>query len=80
MDWLSYSSTRRNANVVVDASVVGSYVVFDNGNVRTFIKRDSAANSNKIGKYAVWPWLQITIPAFLTPDDYQGTITYTLYD
>lgn len=73
-------SGRTNANVLVDASLAAGYVVFDSSNVRDFIYRSTGVNSKKIGKYAAWPRLQITIPAFLTPDTYEGTITYTLYE
>lgn len=46
----------------------------------TFIKRDPAANWWKIGTYWAPLELRLSIPAYLKPDTYAGTITYTLYE
>ncbi|NOZ43788.1 MAG: hypothetical protein GXP45_01215 [bacterium] len=64
-----------NTSVVVPDSLL-SYSTFP----VTFIKRDIGLNNARIGKYAMSPWLQITIPAFVSPDTYQGVITYTLIE
>ena len=66
-----------NPNVVVADSLI-SYTPLD-GTV-TFIKRDSAENNGKLGRYAAFPWLQVTIPAYQSVGSYQATLTYTLIE
>jgi cysteine-rich repeat protein len=46
----------------------------------TFIKRDPAANSWKTGTYWAPLQLRISLPAYIKPDTYAWTITYTLYE
>lgn len=46
----------------------------------TFIKRDPAANSWKIWTYGAILDLRLSLPAYIKPDTYTGTITYTLYE
>ncbi len=46
----------------------------------TFIKRDPAVNGWKTGTYWAPLQLRISLPAYIKPDTYAGTITYTLYE
>lgn len=46
----------------------------------TYIQRTNQANFGTIGKYGSVPTLQVTIPAYQAVDQYQGTLTYTLYE
>jgi cysteine-rich repeat protein len=46
----------------------------------TFIKRDTAANSWITWTYGAILDLRISLPAYVRPDTYEGTITYTLYE
>jgi hypothetical protein len=46
----------------------------------TYIKRDSAPNGLKTGTYWAPLQLRISLPAYVKPDTYAGTITYTLYE
>lgn len=66
-----------NTNVVV-ANGLLSYTPLDGA--ITFIKRDSAENYGKLGRYAAFPWLQVTIPAYQSVGSYQATLTYTLIE
>jgi hypothetical protein len=50
-----------NANVVLPAGFT-TYQPF--ATPITFIKRDSAANAGKIGRYGAYPFIQAVIPAF----------------
>ncbi len=68
-----------NADVVVPGAIAGNYVDFYTAPI-TFINRGPNVNEGKLGKYAVWPRLQLTVPAFQAADTYQGVVTYTLYD
>lgn len=66
-----------NTNVVVSSTLL-SYTPID-GAV-TFIKRDTAANAGKLGRYSAFPWLQVTIPAYQSIGSYQATVTYTIIE
>lgn len=66
-----------NANVVVSNTLL-SYTPI-NAAV-TFIKRDAAANAGKLGRYAAYPWLQVTIPAYQSVGSYHATLTYTIIE
>jgi hypothetical protein len=46
----------------------------------TYIKRDPAPNGLKIGTYWAPLQLRISLPAYIKPDTYAWTITYTLYE
>ncbi len=46
----------------------------------TYIKRDPAPNWWKIGTYWAPLELRLSLPAYIKPDSYSGTITYTLYE
>jgi hypothetical protein len=46
----------------------------------TFIKRDTAPNSNRTWTYGSKLWLKVNIPAYTRPGSYTGSITYTLYE
>ena len=70
-------SGKNNANVVVNSTLL-AYTPIDTP--VTFIKRDLAANGGKIGKYAAFPWLQVTIPAYQEVGTYHATLTYTLIE
>jgi len=65
-----------NANVVVDNTLL-SYQSIDS--VVTLINRTIGANNGVLGKYATFPWLRVTVPAYQQVDSYVGIITYTLY-
>lgn len=66
-----------NTNVVLPAGFT-TYQTF--ATPITFIKRDSAANAGKIGKYGAYPLLQVAIPAFQAVGSYAGVLTYTLIE
>lgn len=66
-----------NTNVVIPNDLL-SYKPLSGA--MTFIKRDTAANAGKIGRYAAFPWLQITIPAYQSVGSYHATLTYTIYE
>jgi len=66
-----------NANVVVSNTLL-NYTPLNSA--ITFIKRDDAANAGKLGKYAAYPWLQVTIPAYQSVGLYHATLTYTLIE
>jgi len=66
-----------NANVVLDAGMAG-YQSLDSA--RTFIKRDTAANSGLVGQYGAFPEIQINVPAYQAIGTYTATLTYTLYE
>ncbi len=66
-----------NANVVVSNTLL-NYTPLNNA--ITFIKRDSAPNAGKLGQYAAFPWLQVTIPAYQAVGSYQATVTYTIIE
>ncbi len=46
----------------------------------TFIKRDPAPNTSKKWTYGAILQLRLSLPAYIKPDTYTGTITYTLYE
>lgn len=46
----------------------------------TYIKRDPWSNWWKIGTYWAPLELRLSLPAYIKPDTYIGTITYTLYE
>lgn len=66
-----------NANVVVSNTLL-NYTPLNSA--VTFIKRDTAANAGKLGRYAAYPWLQVTIPAYQSVGSYHATLTYTLIE
>ncbi len=76
--WATLIAGDANTKVVVPDALATAYTSFSTP--ITFLKRDNAVNNGSIGKYAMFPWLQITIPAFVSPDTYQGVITYTLFE
>lgn len=66
-----------NANVIV----TNDLLIYKPLNVAmTFIKRDTAANAGKLGRYAAYPWLQVAIPAYQSVGSYHATLTYTIYE
>lgn len=82
--WIARQSTgivllswTANTGVVL-GSAFSSYSVAS-GTV-TFIKRDPAPNWWKTGIYWAPLQLRISLPAYIKPDTYTGTITYTLYE
>ena len=66
-----------NTNVVVSNSLL-NYTPLNSA--ITFIKRDNATNAGKLGRYAAFPWLQVTIPAYQSVGSYHATLTYTLIE
>lgn len=66
-----------NANVVV-ANGLLSYSPLNSA--VTFIKRDTAANAGKLGRYASFPWLQVAIPAYQAVGSYHANLTYTIIE
>ena len=69
-----------NSNVVVGATS-GTLLNYNAINTAiTFLKRDPATNSGKVGVYAAFPWLQVTIPAYQAVGSYQAILTYTLIE
>lgn len=66
-----------NTRVVVDAGMT-AYQALDAA--RTYIKRDTAANSGVVGKYGALPQLQVVIPAYQAVGTYTATLVYTLYE
>lgn len=66
-----------NGNVVVSNSLL-SYTPINSA--VTFIKRDAAVNAGKLGRYASYPRLQITIPAYQSVGSYHATLTYTIIE
>ncbi|MDD3262833.1 MAG: hypothetical protein PHR61_03220 [Candidatus Absconditabacteria bacterium] len=66
-----------NANVVVADGLL-NYTPLNTA--ITFIKRDTGANAGKLGRYAAFPRLQVTIPAYQSVGSYQATLTYTIIE
>ncbi|HCB51109.1 TPA: hypothetical protein DEP21_00760 [Patescibacteria group bacterium] len=66
-----------NTNVVVSDTLL-SYTPINS--TITFIKRDAGSNLGKLGRYAAFPWLQITIPAYQSVGAYHGVLTYTIIE
>lgn len=66
-----------NTNVNMPASVT-AYQSLDQA--RTYLKRDTAANSGIVGKYGNTPKLRIDIPAYSAVGSYTATLCYTLYE
>ncbi|AHB41479.1 TPA: hypothetical protein DIC40_05695 [Patescibacteria group bacterium] len=66
-----------NANVVVSNTLL-NYTPLNSA--ITFIKRDTAANTGKLGRYAAFPFLQVTIPAYQSVGSYHATLTYTIIE
>ncbi len=46
----------------------------------TLIVRPSWTNVGNIGKYGISPILQLVIPAFQSPGEYRGKISFTIFD
>lgn len=66
-----------NAWVVVDVSLANYQTL---SGIVTYIKRDVWANGWITWWYGNKPWLKIAIPAYQDVDEYEATITYTLYE
>lgn len=66
-----------NTNVVVSNTLL-NYTPL-NAAV-TFIKRDTATNAGKLGRYAAFPYLQVTIPAYQSVGSYHAVLTYTIIE
>jgi hypothetical protein len=62
----------------VIATGIQSYQVANT--TTTFIKRDTAANSNVKGQYGSKLWIRVDVPSYHPIGSYTGTITYTLYE
>ena len=75
--WIDVLEWVVNPNVVV-SSVLSNYVSL--ASPITYIKRDSWSNNFLRGKYWNKPQLRIDVPAYQSAGQYQGTITYTLYE
>lgn len=66
-----------NTNVVV-ANTLINYTALNSP--VTFMQRTAGTNLGKLGRYATFPWLQVTIPAYQAVGSYHATLIYTLYD
>lgn len=75
--WIDVLEWVANPNVVV-SSVLSNYVSL--ASPITYLKRDTWPNSFLRGKYGNKPELRIDLPAYQAAGQYQGTITYTLYE
>jgi len=74
LDLLSGSA---NSSVIIDNSFTNYQAL---SWVLTYIKRDSASNSNVTWKYWTRPWVKIILPAYYRAWVYSGSLTYTLYE
>jgi len=63
--------------VVLDAGTQNYQTL---ASARSFIKRNTASNDGKIGKYGSQIWIEIEIPGFQAVGSYQGTLVYTLIE
>lgn len=70
-------SGTENPRVVIDANTA-NYQPLDSA--KTFIYRNTAVNSDTVGKYGQTIFLRINVPAYQAPGAYVGTLVYTLIE
>jgi len=75
--WITLLSWTYNSRVSINSGLENYQSIWS---PITYIKRDPETNYWVTGRYWNKPWLRFDIPAYIRIDEYNATLTYTLYE